>query len=125
MLDRRFLQAAAGRTVYLHAMHSVVDWFAFAVWRADGELGRALSMSPDSGVIENLGEPLAFEQPFWAGERPIGGDDDYPFAFSPPELGEEALGTLFGFVYEGPTTARRTVDPEEIGLAAFTLALPT
>src|SRR5262245_57819886 len=31
-LDRRFLDAAEGRTVYLHAMHSVVDWFAYAIW---------------------------------------------------------------------------------------------
>ena len=33
-LDPRFLEAGAGRTIYLHAMHSVVDWFAFAIWDA-------------------------------------------------------------------------------------------
>ena len=31
-LNQRFLDAAAGRTVCLHAIHSVVDWFACAVW---------------------------------------------------------------------------------------------
>lgn len=38
--------------MYLHAMHSVVDWFAFAVWGPDGKLRRALSVSPANGVIE-------------------------------------------------------------------------
>lgn len=53
-LPPRFLRSAAGRTVYLHAMHSVVDWFAFAVWQ-DGQLKRSLSLSPDSGVLEDIG----------------------------------------------------------------------
>ncbi|WP_405525285.1 DUF6928 family protein [Streptomyces canus] len=38
-------------------MHSVVGWFAFAAW-GDGRLLRSLSLSPDSGIIENGGEPL-------------------------------------------------------------------
>src|SRR5688572_32818031 len=41
-LDRRFLDMAEGRAVYLHAMHSVVDWFAYAIWTG-GNLTRALS----------------------------------------------------------------------------------
>ncbi|WP_420719932.1 DUF6928 family protein [Streptomyces sp. NA13] len=36
----------------------------------DGHLLRSLSLSPDSGVIENIGTPLPFEQPYWAGDRP-------------------------------------------------------
>jgi hypothetical protein len=123
-LERRFIEAGAGRTIYLHAMHSVVDWFAFAVWESDGQLRRALSLSPDSGIVENIGDPLPFEAPFWAGDRPaVDPEDDedrYPFAFHPLELGEEALGALFGFVYEGPTSAN-TIDPEDITLAAFSL----
>jgi hypothetical protein len=125
-LDQRFLEVGAGRTIYLHAMHSVVDWFAFAVWESDGRLRRALSLSPDSGIVENIGDPLPFEEPFWAGDRPaVDPEDDdhedlYPFAFHPLELGEEALGTLFGFVYEGPASVD-TIDPEDITLAAFTL----
>src|SRR5262245_39452411 len=59
-LDPKFLRAAAGRTVYLHAMHSVVDWFAYAIW-IDEQLKRSLSLSPDSGVIEDIGPRLAFE----------------------------------------------------------------
>lgn len=35
-LDRRFLDEAAGRTVYLHAMHSGVSWFTYAIWDGRG-----------------------------------------------------------------------------------------
>jgi hypothetical protein len=123
-LHRRFLEEAAGRTVYLHAMHSVVDWFAYAIWASDGTLRRALSLSPDSGIIENTGTPLDFEGPFWAGKRPVGttGFDGRPYSlpFHPLELGEEALRALFGFNYEG---LYRDDDPdlENIVLSGFTV----
>lgn len=126
-LDRRFLEAGAGRTVYLHAMHSVVGWSCFAVWEPDGRLRRALSASPDDGILEDIGDPLPFEQPFWAGEHPAvdpeddDEDDPYPLPFDPMELGEEALGSLFGFVYEGGPSSVETIDPEDIPLAAFKL----
>ena len=67
-----------------------------------------------------------FEEPFWAGDRPAvdqeddDDEDPYPFAFHPLELGEEALGTLFGFVYEGLASVD-TIDPEDITLAASAL----
>src|SRR5690348_577394 len=75
-LDQRFLGEANGRSLYLHAMHSVVDWFAYAVWTGDGTLWRSLSLSPDSGVIENIGPPLAFEAAYWAGDKPVDDDDE-------------------------------------------------
>ena len=58
------------RRVLLHTMHSGVDWCAFAVWD-DGKLLRSLSISADDGILENLGQPLAFEAPFWAGDRRV------------------------------------------------------
>lgn len=123
-LHRRFLDQAAGRTVYLHAMHSVVDWFAYAIWASEGRLRRALSLSPDSGILENAGTPLDFEGPFWAGKRPVettGFDRrPYPLPFHPLELGEDALRALFGFNFEGLC---RDDDPdlESIVLAGFTV----
>lgn len=51
-------------------MHSVVGSLAFAVLGEDGRLVRSLSLSPDSGVIENIGGPLPFELAYWAGDRP-------------------------------------------------------
>jgi hypothetical protein len=140
-LPQRFVEEGRGRTLYLHAMHSVVDWFAYAIWE-NGSLRRALSLSPDDGILENLGEPLAFEKPYWAGEHSVDEADDdvdfaefsrfvvvdgpitvqqYPLAFHPLELAEEALRSLFGFTYEGVV---QDDDPEldEIVLAGYRLS---
>jgi hypothetical protein len=114
-LPERFLEAAQGRTVYLHAMHSAVDWFAYAIWER-GRLVRSLSLSPDSGVIEDLGERRAFEEPYWSGQHPL--DEDYPLPFHPLDLGEAALLDLFGYQIEGYVDAFQ-FQPEEIPLAAF------
>jgi hypothetical protein len=120
-LDERFIEDAGGRTVYLHAMHSVVDWFAYAIWAGDGTLTRSLDVSPGAGVVENLGTPPPFEVPYWAGEHPVEDDEDgdeepYPFAFHPLEMGEDALRHLFGFNYEGHYL------PDDPDLERFVLA---
>ncbi len=112
-LPSKFI-AKAGTTT-LHAMHSVVDWFAFAHW-VDGHLVRALSLSPDSGILEDIGEPLEFEREYWAGEHPAVEDgDEYPFAFHPLDLGEAALLHFFGYQIEGLASENR-YDPERIPL---------
>ncbi|MBC9719357.1 hypothetical protein H9Y04_43295 [Streptomyces sp. TRM66268-LWL] len=106
-LPEHLVAASAGRRLVLHAMHSVVDWLAFAVWE-DGRLVRSLSLSPDSGIIENIGEPLPFELPYWAGDRPADivpwpGEEEEPYAlpFHPLDMGEDALRALCGFIQEG------------------------
>jgi hypothetical protein len=111
-LDRRFVDAADGAAVMLHAMHSVNDWFAYGLW-TEGEPTRLLSLSPDSGIIENIGAALEFEEPYWFGEHPV---DDYPLPFHPLELGEEALRALLGFNYEG------YILDDDPALASITLA---
>ena len=120
-LGQRFLREARGRRLYLHAMHCVVDWFAYAIWDTDGTLVRALSLSPMSGIVEDVGPRLDFEKPYWSGQQPLAaGGGDYPFPFHPLELGEVALRTLFGFNYEG---LYRHDDPdlERIALAGFAI----
>lgn len=122
-LEQRFLDEARGRTVYLHAMHSVVDWFAYAIWSGKGSLLRALSLSPLSGIAEDQGTRLNFEEPYWSGSHPIvlaDGAQPYPFPFHPLELAEAALRALFGFNYEG---IQHDGDPdlERIVLAGFAL----
>lgn len=118
-LPTRFI-AEKGTTI-LHAMHSVVDWLAFAVWK-DGVLIRALSVAPDNGVIEDIGKPLDFENPFWRGERPaVDPEDDtesYPLPFHPLELGEEVLREFFGFQLEGLADPL-LLEPESIKLFHF------
>ena len=115
-ISPHFLTAHPRRSVVLHAMHSSVDWFALAKW-SDGRLVRSLSLSPDSGVLEDIGEKLPFERPFWAGEYPAVDPEEepegYPLPFHPLELGEEALVNLFGYHLEGPVVG---YDPESIPL---------
>jgi hypothetical protein len=125
-LAPRFLIAAAGGSVTLHAMHSVVDWFAYARW-ANGELLRSLSVSPDSGVIEDVGPRSSFEEPYWSGEHPVEGDDEaeaYPLPFHPLELGEAALAELFGYQLEGPVDVA-LLEPESIPLLRYRRSRPS
>jgi hypothetical protein len=118
-----------GRRIIMHAMHSVVDWFAFAVWE-DGQLVRSLSLSPDGGIEENLGKPYEFEVPYWAGKHsvePVPGWPDqrpYPLPFHPLEFGEEALRGLFGFTIEGYPHPD-DIDAEAVRLHGFRVTDPT
>ena len=120
-LPAPLLGAMPGHAVYLHVMHSVVDWFAFAVWK-DGDLQRSLSLAPDAGVVEDIGSRLAFEKPYWDGAHPAidpdDEDDGYPFAFDPLELGEAALLEFFGFQLEGMVDPTQ-LEPESIPLMRF------
>lgn len=99
-LPEHLAAASTGRRLVLRAMHSVVDWPAFAAWE-DGRLVRSLSLSPDGGIIENIGEPLPFELPHWAGDRPADitpwpGEEEEPYALPlhPLERRGRAAGTL-------------------------------
>lgn len=120
-LDPKFINAFASGTLYLHAMHSVVDFFGFAVWEK-GTLQRSLSLSPDSGILDDIGPRLPFEVPFWAGEHlavdPDDEDDSYPFVFHPLELGEAALKEFFGYQLEGMIDPS-LIEPEDIPLMVF------
>lgn len=115
-----FISAGGSGTIFLHAMHSVVDWLAFAQW-TNGKLVRSLSLSPDNGILEDIGQRLPFEEPFWSGEHPVTVDDegdDYPLPFHPLELGEVTLKELFGYQLEGfvdPTL----LQPESIPLLKY------
>ena len=106
---------------YLFAMHSVVDWFAFAIWK-NGNIVRSLSLSPDSGIIEDIGEHLLFEQDYWSGKQDaIDSEDDkasYPLPFHPLDFGEHVLLNLLGYQYEGLESLNK-VDPECIVMQCY------
>ncbi|WP_415894160.1 DUF6928 family protein [Neptuniibacter sp. PT8_73] len=121
-VDPRFIDPSLGENIYLHAMHSVVDWFAFATWK-EGQLTRALSLSPDSGILEDIGEKLPFELEYWKGKHPALDPEeedefDYPFSFHPLELGEAALQEFFGYQLEG-FIDDSLIEPETIPLMGF------
>lgn len=114
-----FISAASSGTMYLHAMHSVVDWLAFAQW-INGKLVRSLSLSPDRGIMEDIGKRLPFEEPYWSGQHPATDDEesDYPLPFHPLELGEAALKEFFGYQLEGFLDPA-LLDPESIPLIKY------
>lgn len=118
-LPARFISNGGRGTIYLHAMHSVVDWFAFAKWN-NGQLVRSLSLSPESGIVEDIGQRLPFEEPFWSGQHPATDDDEeeYPLPFHPLELGEAALNEFFGYQLEG-SMGGALVRPESISLVKY------
>jgi len=119
-LPQQFIAAGGSGTVTLHAMHSVVDWFAYATW-ANGKLVRSLSLSPDSGIMEDLGQRLPFEEPYWSGAHPAVDDEEeetYPFPFHPLDLGEAALKDRFGYQLEGYIDAS-LLEPESIPLVRY------
>lgn len=123
-LDARFVQALPGHTLTLHTMVSTIDWFACAIWH-DGKLQRSLSLAPDDGVLEDIGDKMPFELPYWDGQHPTfepeeegeEGEQDggYPFVFHPLELGEAALQALFGYQLEG------CIDPQQVPVDKITL----
>jgi hypothetical protein len=116
-LPERFLRANPRRHIYLLAMHSVIDWFAYAYWR-DGVLVRSLSVSPDDGFSENIGKPLAFEEPFWDGiDR-----DEERLPFWPLDLAEAARLALCG--YRVPSYGDSAFDPAKVKLLNLVRAGP-
>jgi hypothetical protein len=115
-LPEHLVAASRGRRLYLHAMHSVVDWLAFAIWE-DGQLVRSLSLSPDTGIIEDIGERLPFELPYWDGRHPVEpyppfeDEEPYPLPFHPLDLGERAMLEFFGFYVEGCSPGDGVAEP--------------
>ena len=125
-LDRRWHSPGLGSTTYVHATHSVVDWCAFALWQ-NGVLVRALSVSPDDGVLEDIGTRLPFEVPYWDGDFAI--EDEFedgeadPLPFDPLELSEAALLAMLGFQFEG-VMADWVCDPAKIPIMRFEASMP-
>jgi hypothetical protein len=125
-LPQAFIEAGGSGKVYLHAMHSAVDWFAFALW-SNGTLIRSLSLSPDSGILEEIGQRLSFEEPYWSGQHPAVDDDEvdtYPFAFHPLELGEAVLNHFFGYQLEGVVDDPAQLEPESVPLVRYKRSKP-
>ncbi|MFJ5561276.1 DUF6928 family protein [Streptomyces sp. NPDC093250] len=107
---------AGKRSAYAVCMESSEDWASIFAWSPTGPF-RAVSMSPGSGVIEDVGQKFPFEQPFWNGQRPVRASS-YRLPFHPIDLGNEALRHFFGFILEGAEDYL-CVDPEEVEIPVF------
>lgn len=122
-IGKHWHSAELGSTTYVHATHSVVDWCAFGLWN-EGTLVRALSVSPDGGVREDIGNKLLFETPFWDGSSALEDDEDYPLPFHPLELSAAALLAILGFQFEGHPDDW-VCDPMEIPIMKFEISKNT
>ena len=113
-----FVSPEHGGTVYLHAMHSVVDWFAFAQW-VNGCLIRSLSGLPTAAFwkISANGYPLKSRFAPAKIQSPVT-VVRYPLPFHPLEMGEAALKEFFGYQLEGFGDAP-PLQPESIPLVKF------
>lgn len=122
--DGDWLIPELGSTTYVHATHSTVDWCAFALWQK-GSLVRALSVSPDGGIQEDIGNKLSFEEPFWDGSISLDDefedDEPYPLPFHPLELSEAALLGMLGFQFEGHPDDW-VCDPMDIPILRFKIS---
>jgi hypothetical protein len=120
-VPQHFIDYSNYKYIYVFAMHSVVDWFAFAIWE-NKQLVRSLSLSPDSGIMEDIGEKFTFELDYWSGKYPAvdpeDDEDTYPLHFHPLDFGENALLNLMGYQYEGLISLNK-VEPEDIEMACF------
>lgn len=116
-LPRRFIDPAFGSTLRLHAMDGSVDWTAFAVWH-HGKLERSLSVSSMRGVLEDIGDPLPFEMPFWHGRHAVAQRGAGPLGFHPIILGDEALLAFFDYQLEG-AIAPAACEPGQTPLMRF------
>jgi hypothetical protein len=106
-LDPVVLAATDRRNIVLHAAHGDADWCSYGLWR-DGTRVRALSVSANPGVIEDEGEPLAFED----GQA------------RPGDLGRSSMQALFGFACDD-NERLDDVDPELIPVVAYRVGLST
>ncbi|MET7639334.1 hypothetical protein [Streptomyces sp. NPDC005438] len=88
-------RVGAGRSATAHLTHSTVDLLAFARWE-DGVPRRALSVNPDDGIVQDLGERLPVELPYWEGRHPVEASGTCALPFSPLELGGALLERYFG-----------------------------
>jgi hypothetical protein len=82
-------------------------------------------LSPDSGILEDIGQRLPFEEPFWSGHNPVPDNDGdhYPLPFHPLEMGEAALKEFFGYQLEGSVDPT-LLEPESIPLVKYQRTRP-
>lgn len=119
-ISPRWFNPEFGSTAYVHATHSGVDWFACGLWR-HGQKVRTLSVSPEDMVLEQTGNPLDFELPYWEGRHPVETDPDedpYPLPFHPLELAEASLLYHLGFQFEG-SMDDWVCNPEDIAICHY------
>lgn len=121
-LPQSLINTDLGNTLYLFAMHSAVEWFAYAIWK-NGTLVRSLSVSGNDGqILEDIGPRQPFEEFHWSEGHPLFENPEEencsPFNFNPLDLGDAALKEYLGYRIKGYSDASH-IDPKKIPLVGL------
>lgn len=122
-IDETWTRPLASERTYLVCTNSAQPWGAFAYWDR-GALQRSFSAT-SSFIFENIGLPLVWERPFWAGERPARHSaetlpDPQSLPFDPTEFADAANAEWLGFHYADPAAADGTATAD-IAVCGFRL----
>ena len=120
-LDGSWTRPLASERTYLVCAEDALPWGSFAYWE-HGELRRSFSATA-SFIHENIGLPLVWERPYWAGEHPPRRSfDRFPdplsLPFHPGEFADAANLQWLGFGY---ATAGGELSPPDLTVCGFTL----
>ncbi|TQF74176.1 hypothetical protein FK531_05895 [Rhodococcus spelaei] len=120
-LDESWTRPLASERTYLVCTDPDTAWASFACWER-GALRRSFSATPVH-IYEDIGIPLVWERPFWAGEHPMKHPievlpDPQSLPFNPCEFAEAANAEWLGFRYTGPVRDGE-IDPATVGVCGF------
>ncbi|MFF0814945.1 DUF6928 family protein [Rhodococcus sp. NPDC003318] len=121
-LPDHWTRPLASEHTYLIGADSAGPWGAFATWER-GALRRSFSAS-SAHIYENIGLPLVWERPFWAGEHPARHPIEtlpHPqsLPFDPGEFADAANAHWLGLRFD-PEPANETA-AAELQVCGFTL----
>lgn len=125
-LPERWIQARTCARTYYVASRPDIEWGAFSMWE-NGTLTRSFSATPVH-IHEDVGLPLVWEKPFWAGDFPLQHPpgllpDPQSLPFDPGMFAEGANLEWLGFRYSD-ATADTAVDIGVLSLHRFAIHPP-
>ncbi|MDV7357062.1 hypothetical protein R4282_29100 [Rhodococcus oxybenzonivorans] len=125
-LPESWLPVSEFERIYYVASKPGLAWGSFAMWE-NGKMARSFSATPVH-IHEDLGLPLVWERPYWAGEFPLRYPpgvlpDPQSLPFHPQQFAEGANRNWLGFRYTGPREDSE-LDPKSLPVIAFTVHRP-
>ncbi|AOW93367.1 hypothetical protein BFN03_13840 [Rhodococcus sp. WMMA185] len=125
-LPETHIRPTGSAKTYYVASKPDISWGSFAMWD-EGILTRSFSATPVH-IHEDLGVPLVWEKPFWAGDFPMQHPpevlpDPQSLPFHPQHFAEGANQAWLGFTYAG-SSEDTLVDPDSITVLGFVVHHP-
>ncbi len=125
-LSDTWVRPLASEFTFMVSIDPDNSWGAFAMWER-GALRRSFSATTVH-ILEDVGLPLVWERPYWAGEHPIQHPpgivpDPQSLPFDPQDFADEANEQWLGFRYRGEPKPG-DLDPQGIVVCGFSLHQP-